>query len=204
MRTRFQRVGLAVVIILASIALSIIGVVVLTVVVYEAADDPNPRTTDEETRQATQQLLDRPSLEEAERQARTIMEQIGTVAGELVPGIRLGPNRDREVASCPRPFDQTEGRTVRLQNLYSDTRIPDDVWHVYVERVRALAATLGAIQQRQATEEPSTGAGRGVNFYNPDTGTTIWIGSDRVTIISGTVGCHLPQDKFGSPIPATR
>ncbi len=204
MRTRFQRISLTVVIIIASIALSIIGAVVLTVVVYEAADDPHPRTTDEETRQATQQLLDRPSLEEAERQVRTIMEQIGTVAGELVPGIRLGPNRDREVASCPRPFDQTEGRTVRLQNLYSDTRIPDDVWQMYVERVRALVATLGAIQQRQATEEPSAEVGRGANFYNPDTGTTIWIGSDRVTIISGTVGCHLPQDKFGSTIPSTR
>lgn len=62
---------------------------------------------------------------------------------------------------------------MQVPNLYSDTRIPDDVWPVYIERTRALAAGLGANKQQQTGEGPGTDVGRGVDFYNPDNGTKI-------------------------------
>ncbi|WP_280240704.1 LppA family lipoprotein [Nocardia abscessus] len=200
MSTTFKRITLAATII--AVVLAIVGVLAMGYRLMNSGD-PYEATSEQDTERATQQLLSRPSIEDVEPRVQAIVEQIGAAAAELVPGMHWKWNRDSELLSCDRPFDQTSGRKVHLRLLYSGTPIPDEIWPRFFERARALAATLGATTQQTVHNGPSTGVGRDVNFYNPEDGTAIRIGSQRATVISGIVGCHLPRADFGSPIPPT-
>jgi hypothetical protein len=162
-------------------------------VLDDSGDKP---TGQKETAEATQRLLTRPSLEDTETQVRSVVEQIAAAGSQLMPGTQWYWHRDRTPSGCNKPYDQTDGRIVYLQNYVSDTPVPDDVWPVFLERSRAITAQIGATA-------PETMPGKAGNyevwFSNPDDGTTIKVGSQAATVISAIVGCHLPRDGFTTP-----
>ncbi|WP_369636231.1 LppA family lipoprotein [Nocardia sp. JMUB6875] len=175
--------------------------------------DNNPKTTRQETEDAAQKLLKRPTLEEAEAQLTSVVDQIIAAATELVPGIHFETVYDRSTSLCDPPFDDTFGRKVTLQG-HSGGPIPEDKWPAFLAKATELAGTVGATWTQKVREEPGTTTsstpdpvpeyGRhDVNFFNPETGTTIRLGTDKATFVRGSVGCYLPKDKFDNPIRPT-
>jgi hypothetical protein len=172
----------------------------------ESFPDKPAVTGEQETAEAAQILLDRPSLEDTEAQVQLAVEQIAAAATELVPGMRWEWHRDALASDCPTPYDQTEGQTVNLPFYVSSTPIPDEVWPRYVERVRAIAANFGATApevMQDRTASPGSFGNHDVWFSNAADGTTFKVSSQVSAVIAGKVGCRLPRDKFSTPIRAT-
>ncbi|RDI56003.1 LppA family lipoprotein [Nocardia mexicana] len=165
-------------------------------------DDQHTPTGPQDTAAAAQRLQQRPSLEDSAAQLQQLVEQIGAAATELVPGLRWEWQNDEMSKACPPPYDRTNGRILNLRLYVStpNTPLPDDIWPRFVERVRPLAATVGATAPE--TMQDQTGK-HDVRFVNPDDGTTIKIGSQATTVIGGTVGCRLPHDQFATPVRPT-
>jgi hypothetical protein len=153
-------------------------------------------TGEQETKQATQQLLTRSSLEDSETQIRRAVQQITATGSELVPGMEWKQDGDREQSGCDKPYDQTEGLTLHLQDYVSDTPIPDSAWPTYLDRARQIATRAGATTQETMDDRPGH---KEVWFSNPDDGTVIKVGYQAATVISATVGCHLPRNQLMAP-----
>ncbi|MFI5783158.1 LppA family lipoprotein [Nocardia sp. NPDC051570] len=165
-------------------------------------DDQHKPTSSQDTAAAAQRLLQRPSLEDSDAQLQGVVEQIGAAATELVPGLRWEWQRDKMRLDCSPPYDQTNGRMLNLR-LYVSTPnqpIPDNVWPQFIDRIRPIAATVGATAPGTMQDQPGN---HDVRFVNPDDGTTIKVGSQVATVIGGTVGCRLPRDQFNTPIRPT-
>lgn len=180
-------------------------------------DNDRP-TTRQQTEEAARELRTRPSLEDAEAGVHSVMERIAGAATELVPTMRFEWVNDRMASDCTKPFDKTNGRIVYMRNLMAQEPFPEDRWPEFFSKAQELAGTLGATWSQTVRGDQSTSSapapsttpavaefGRhDVNFYNPDTGTSIRIRAFKATVISATVGCHLPKDKFDTPIPPER
>lgn len=179
----------------------------------DAMSDSDRPTTQQETEDAARKLQQRPNLEDAEAQVQQVMDQIAAAATNLAPTLQFEWIDDRTTPSCDKPFDRTNGRKVYMRNLWARAPFPEDQWPTFFTQVRDLAATVGAtwvqpIRDEIPTSTPTTVPSpefrqHDVNFFNPETGTTIRVGTDKATIISATVGCHLPKDKFDNPIRPT-
>ncbi|RDI68019.1 LppA family lipoprotein [Nocardia pseudobrasiliensis] len=158
-------------------------------------NDQREPTDPAETAAAAQRLRQRPTLEDSERQLQRVVEQIAAAATELVPELRWRWEREKTRLDCPPPYDRTDGRMLELA-LYvtPDQPIPDRLWPQFIERIRPIAATVGATAPNAVQDR----AGRhDVRFVNPDDGTTIKVGSQVATVIGATVGCRLPRDRAG-------
>ncbi|RJO76777.1 hypothetical protein D5S18_11020 [Nocardia panacis] len=197
----FQRVALGVAALGTAAMLLLIGWTVVNI------HDPYPHTDAKETAEAAQRLRSLPPLEDAETELENIVQQVGAAATELIPGMKWQWNRELTRSYCTAPYDQTNGRISYLRHYYSDTPIPDEIWPQLIERVRVIVATVGAttpdiMQDRSGTA--SSPGNHDVWFSNPTTGTTITVGTQQASVITGTVGCHLPKDGFNSPTPTPK
>ncbi|QIS08809.1 LppA family lipoprotein [Nocardia arthritidis] len=200
--SRFQRIALGIAAVGAAAMLLLIGWTFVSI-----SDSNPPHTSEKDTAEAAQRLLKLPPLEDAEAELRAVVQQIGAAATELVPGMKWEWNRDPMRSDCPAPYDQTNGQISYLRHYYSDTPIPDDVWPQFLDRVRTIAATVGATAPETMQNQSGTASSPGnhdVWFSNPSSGTTIKVGTQRASVISATVGCHLPKDKFSSPTPTPK
>ncbi|MEG8183826.1 hypothetical protein GZH49_35745 [Nocardia terpenica] len=187
--------------IVAVVAIAVVALVTIGRVVFAVMSIPdNKPTSPQETARATQNLLGRPSLEDTEARLRSVVEQIAAAGTELVPGMQWYWNGDREMGGCDKPYDDTEGRIAYLPDYVSNTPIPDAVWSAFLERVRPIAAQMGATAP---TTMQNTHGNYEVWFSSPDDGTTIKVGSQAATVISGIVGCHLPRDKYDTTVRPT-
>ncbi|WP_067544112.1 LppA family lipoprotein [Nocardia crassostreae] len=181
-------------------------------------DNEKP-TTQQETDEAARRLQQRPSLEEAEAQLQQVMEQIAAAGTELVPAVRFEWVDDRSMPDCDAPYDRTYGRKVFMRKLWAQGQpYPEAEWPAFLAKAKELAATVGATWSQQIREEPSGTTGpapsndpaapeygrHDINFVNPDNGTTVRIMTNKATVITATLGCHLPKDRLDDPIKPTR
>ncbi|KZM69659.1 LppA family lipoprotein [Nocardia terpenica] len=197
MKLSFERTTIVV----GAIALAlVVGAVLVIGRQLMTEGDSSKPTSDKETAAATQRLLGRPSLEDAEAQLRSAVEQIAAAGTDLIPGMQWSWNRERTPSGCDKPYDRTDGRIVYLQEYVSNTPVPDNVWQAFAERAHAIAAQVGATTPETMQNAPGN---HDVWFFNPEDGTTIKIGSQVATVISGTVGCHLPASRLTPPTRPT-
>lgn len=171
-------------------------------------------TTQQETEEAARELRNRPNLEDSEAQVQRVMEQIASAATELVPTMRFEWVDDRMASECAKPFDRTNGSIVYMRKLWSLDPFPEVKWPAFIAKTGELAGTLGATESQtvrdesSATPDPTPAIpeyGRhDVNFFNSETGTSVRVSTNKATVITAQVGCHLPKGKFDNPIPPTR
>lgn len=163
------------------------------------SDNPYEKTDAADTRSAATRLAGLPTLEDSETQLRAAVVELGAYVGSLVPGLTWTWVDDRALESCDRPYDQTEGSKVRLQNYVSTAGIPDTVWPRILDRARQLAGPLGATGA-EAVENKS--GDHRVRLYSRE-GTMIFLGTQGAVISSNT-GCRLPAAiKNPSPPPTS-
>ncbi|GAB2699670.1 LppA family lipoprotein [Nocardia thraciensis] len=156
-------------------------------------DSHDQQTGDQATAEAARRLQQWPSLEDTEAQMRAVVEQIAAAASELVPGLKWDWVDDRlRDDSCIEPFDRTAGQMMNLQNYWARQPIPDDQWPQFLDRARAIAATVGATAPDAMQNHPGK---HDIWFSNPADGATIKIATSAATVISARTGCRLPHDQ---------
>lgn len=152
------------------------------------SDNPYEKTGPAESQKAESRLAQLPTLEATEDQLRAAVTELATYVSSLVPGLTWQWVDDRSLESCDRPYDQTRGSKVKLQNYISNpTGIPDTVWPQVLDRARQLVAPLGATGTEVFADEPGNHT---VRLYSPES-TMLFIGT-RGAVISANTGCRLP------------
>ncbi|MQY24367.1 LppA family lipoprotein [Nocardia macrotermitis] len=151
------------------------------------SDNPYGKTGSADTQKAAARLAELPTLEDTETQLRAAVVELGSYVSSLVPGLTWQWVDERSLESCDRPYDQTKGSKVRLQNYVSNLGIPDTVWPRVLDRARQLAAPLGATGSEVFEDKPGNHT---VRLYSQE-GTVIFRGTQGAVISSNT-GCRLP------------
>ncbi|MGW0056550.1 LppA family lipoprotein [Nocardia nova] len=152
------------------------------------SDNPYEKTGPAESQKAEARLAQLPTLEATEAQLRAAVTELATYVSSLVPGLTWQWVDDRSLESCDRPYDQTRGSKVKLQNYISHpTGIPDTVWPQVLDRARQLVAPLGATGTEVFADESGNHT---VRLYSPES-TMLFIGT-RGAVISANTGCRLP------------
>lgn len=160
---------------------------VLSMTGCDMYENPYQKTGPEETAEAAERLVPLPSLEDTETQLQQALDELAAQVSSLVPGTTWSQLYERSPGPCDPPYDQTEGRQVRLENYSASRGIPDEVWPEVREHARELAARVGATESEVFADEPGH---RNVRFYSRE-GTAFMVGSQGASISSGT-GCRLP------------
>lgn len=180
-----------------------LGAAVLATAIFSTtgcgmSDNPYEKTNPADTQKATARLSELPSLEDTEAQLRAAVVELGSYVSSLVPGLTWNWVDDRSLESCDRPYDQTKGSKVKLQNYVSNPGIPETVWPRVLDRARQLASPLGATGSEVFDNKSGSHT---VRLYSQE-GTTIFVGSQGAVISSNT-GCRLPAAAKNPSQPPT-
>ncbi|WP_067665754.1 LppA family lipoprotein [Nocardia miyunensis] len=165
-----------------------VATVILSTTGCGLSDNPYEKTNPADTQKAAARLAELPTLEDTETQLRAAVVELGSYVSSLVPGLTWQWVDERSVESCDRPYDQTQGSKVRLQNYVSNSGIPDTVWPQVLDRARRLADPLGVTGSEVFANKPGNHTVR----LDSQEGTTIFLGTQGAVISSNT-GCRLPQ-----------
>ncbi|MGC4994043.1 LppA family lipoprotein [Nocardia salmonicida] len=167
---------------------------------YEAqftdAGEPTP-TTLEETAAAEQRLLQRGSLEDELTEMRSAVEEIGTAADSFLQSetFEWDSGISYEPKSCGRPYDQTQGTALALEDyevkVVSLSDIPDNGWQQFADRAREVAARFGATLP-VISEMPGN---YHQDFVNGEDGARISVRKNQLTVtITAQTGCRLAEN----------
>lgn len=159
-------------------------------------DDPYKKTGEADTAAAAAKLVPLPSLEDTEARVKQAVVELGTYISTLVPGLQWSWDGDRSQFACDRPYDQTQGQSVRFPDYLAVGPIPDAAWPQAMQRAKELAASLGATGGQGFKDQSGDHDAR---FYSPQ-GTAIWLGSAVNAIISSNTGCRLPAAVKNPPV----
>nr|WP_240945429.1 LppA family lipoprotein [Rhodococcus sp. HNM0569] len=166
----------------------------------DVTKNPYAATGEQDTAAAAQRLTELPTLEATEAHAHRVAEELGAYITSLAPELQWERTRTRSQSSCTSPYDQTNGKEVKLQNFMAPGLIPDHVWPQALQRARELSAELGATEVETFHDEPGN---RDIRFYSKE-GTALTLLSGTNTVIGMNTGCRLPEaDANSTPPPPT-
>ncbi|TCJ93558.1 LppA family lipoprotein [Nocardia alba] len=175
-------------------------------------EDPyrDDQTSPEETAEAAEVLQQRVSAEERSEQVVEISKALQEAASAVSPATQWTVRDIHEPPrQCVAPFDRTYGHLGRLTYSTSQSPIPEQLWPQYYDRIRALIAPLGletefkdhTVRSAKYPEVPAITVidradGTRISVYN--SAATAYKAAG--TTISANIGCHLPANKYSSPI----
>ncbi|WP_336086315.1 LppA family lipoprotein [Nocardia sp. SSK8] len=161
------------------------------------AAQPDDPTGPEETAAAEQRLLERRDLESELAEMRSAVEEIGAAADGFLHAEKFAwePGNSYQPKPCQRPYDQTQGTALELEEYKVDvvfrSDIPDAGWQQVTDRAHDVAARFGA-----ALPAISVMPGNYFqNFVNDEDGARLTVRKDQNTVtISARTGCRLAHD----------
>lgn len=166
-------------------------------------------TSPEDTAEAATVLQQRVSAEDRSAQVTEISKTIEQTASAVSPSTQWTKNINELQRSCGAPFDRTHGNLNRLWYSTSQSPIPEQLWPEFYDRLRSEFEPLGLqVEFRdhntRSAKNPDVPA---VTVIDPADDTRISVFNSGATAykaagtsILANIGCHLPADKFSSPI----
>ncbi|MFC6010204.1 LppA family lipoprotein [Nocardia lasii] len=166
----------------------------------------NPPTSADETAEAAETLQQRVTAEDRSAQVARISQSVQEAVIAVSPSISWSvKNISDGTRPCAKPFDQTHGTLDRLTYSISGSQIPDASWGELRDRIASVLepAAMKVEYKEAAVDRPSPT----ITATDPVDGSSVSIFNSGATsyrpagaIISATIGCHLPANKYSSPI----
>jgi hypothetical protein len=138
---------------------------------------------------AMEKLRALPSLEDTEAQIRNAVVELSDYLASLIPGMNWDWYDDRSNGGCMPPYNTTGEKDIYLAIYGGSQPIPDSLWSRAVDRVKEVATGFGAGERDMVRDEPGS---HEVWFTSPE-GTTIRLGTRKMTTIVANTGCRLPR-----------
>lgn len=170
-----------------------------------------PPTSQEETAAAAEVLRGRASAEEKTQQFTAVAQMMSDAAAAISPSVVWSPYAAAtdSTRGCPKPFDRTYGQITSKYHFSARSSFSEQQWPELADRIRSAVQPMGFQVVFRPRTEPDkgqstisvvdpTGTGRVSLFDSAGPSDTV----ERTTI-SSTTDCHLPADKFSSPIRPT-
>ena len=154
-------------------------------------NNPYQPTGPTQASHAASALNSRPSLEDMQTTMKTTIERVGQQISAAAPGVTFDWRRTASRAGCNPPYEHSDGKQILMPNYVSEVPIPEQHWKQSYDIARQAASDLGATNVTVFKDNPND---HDVQFTG-DTGTTLRLGSQVATLITGGTGCRLPADK---------
>jgi Lipoprotein confined to pathogenic Mycobacterium len=151
--------------------------------------EPTPPTIAAKALEALKSL---PSFEETQTQVQTAMNEITSVASQLIPTITWEAASNADIGNCSNPYEQSDGQSAYLPNAVAAiVDVSEPNWAKIQEAAKNAAAKLQATELQTMKDQPRN---RDVGFYGP-TGIFIKVSYRGNLVVAGYTGCRLPRDK---------
>ena len=149
---------------------------------------PHLPTDPGQTSEVAPALTALPTLEDTQAQITSAIERVGQQISAIVPAMTWAWRREASRGGCRPPFEQSGGHEVLLANYVSDVPIPEQNWKQAYDIAARAASELGAATVTVFKDAPDD---HDVQFSD-DTGTTLRVGSQKASLLTGSTGCRLP------------
>ncbi|MFD3508279.1 LppA family lipoprotein [Nocardia sp. NPDC058666] len=165
----------------------------------------------EEAAKAGVELQTRSTLEDAEAKGELLVAQIEQVMIESAPTLRFEDPKhpDESIKSCFGPFSATNGKLVRDRYYHGTLPVADDQWSTIRDQSIVAAKGLGIELAEIKTSDPTThlivlateSERIKITINNTD---SRGANTSEKSFIVLNIACHLPAEKFNSPVEPTR
>jgi len=150
--------------------------------------EPTPPSTAAE---ALESLKSLPSFEDTQARVQDAMNEIVRAATDLIPSIAWQTADNADTGKCPKPYDQSDGRSSYLANRFAeDLSISEEQWAGIQQAARAAAARIDATEVQVMHDGPGD---HDVGFYGP-AGVFVKVSYAGNLVVAGYTGCRLPSD----------
>jgi hypothetical protein len=136
-------------------------------------------------------IADLPDIEQTKTQMLDLIERVRAEVVRLVP--ESEPwwwNRDESRSGCTQKITGLKGVSVHTRNLVSDISFTDEQWSLVYPAVQRLAAEAGLTR---ISAWANSSRNRDIRFHSDD-GRTLVFGSEKASLIAGSIACRRPAD----------
>lgn len=134
-------------------------------------------------------IADLPDVEQTKQQMRGLIEQVSREVAALVPATAPWEwSRDESTAPCTQDKTGSKGVAVYFPILGSAHALTDAEWALVFPAVQRLAVDAGLT----ADSAMQDGSGNHDVRFHSDDGRTLTFGSQKTTLVTGTIACRRP------------